>query len=200
MSSDPDTIAVYDAKAGDYADLFAAARPDRFLGAFIAALPPGSHVLDLGCGPGTASAFLRDAGHVPDAVDASAAMVALANTRHGIAARLASFDDIDARDAYDGIWANFALLHAPRADFPRHLAALGRALKPGGLFHIGTKLGSGAGRDALGRFYTYYARDELLAHLADARLEPFSVQEGTEVGLAGTEDPFIVVLARQARR
>jgi len=196
MSADDRTIAAYDARAEDYAARFAATRPDRHLAAFIAALPPDARVLDLGCGPGTASAFLRAAGHRPDPVDASASMVALANARHDIGARQATFDAIEEDAVYDGVWANFSLLHAPRADFPRHLAALVRALTPGGLFHIGAKLGEGEARDALDRFYTYYGREELLSLLSEAGLTPVSVHEGTEVGLAGTADQFIIVLAR----
>jgi SAM-dependent methyltransferase len=196
LSADARTIAVYDTKAGEYADRFASAGPDRDLRAFIAALPQGARVLDLGCGPATASAFLRAAGHVPDPVDASASMVALANARHAIGARLATFDDIRAGAVYDGIWANFSLLHAPRADLPRHLTALRRALKPGGLLHIGMKTGTGEARDRLDRFYTYYGRDELLPILMQAGFAVTGVREGRDRGLAGTDDPFIIVLAR----
>ncbi|MCY1127596.1 class I SAM-dependent methyltransferase [Frigidibacter sp. RF13] len=193
MTGDARTLAAYEAHVGDYADRFASAEPGVHLKAFIAALPPAAHVLDLGCGPGTASAFLRAAGHRPDPVDATPAMVALANARHALGARLGSFDDIEAEAAYDGVWANFSLLHAPRERFPLHLAALHRALKPRGLFHIGMKLGAGEARDALDRFYCYYSREELLALLAAAGFSPQKIWEGRERGLAGTEDPFIVV-------
>ncbi len=195
MSADPRTIAVYDAKADDYADRFASAEPDRHLSAFIAALPEGAHVLDLGCGPGTASAFLRAAGHVPDPVDASPAMIALANRRHDIDARLATFDDIDAVARYDGIWANFSLLHASRADLPRHLAALRRAVKPGGLLHLGMKTGAGEARDGLDRLYSYYSVAELQTILAEAGFTVTATSEGHERGLAGTDDPFVIIVA-----
>ncbi|MFZ1727111.1 MAG: class I SAM-dependent methyltransferase [Albidovulum sp.] len=195
MSVDPKTIAVYDAKAGDYADHFASAQPDRHLQDFIAALPQGAHVLDLGCGPANAAAFMRAAGMKPDPVDASPGMVALANQRHAIGARLATFDDIDGGAVYDGIWANFSLLHAARGDLPRHLSAIHRALKPGGIFHIGMKTGSGAARDGIDRLYTYVTRPELLGLLAGAGFAVMDITEGSEVGLAGTDDPFILVRA-----
>lgn len=195
MSADPRTIAVYDAKAGDYADRFTSAKPDRHLSAFIAALPAGARVLDLGCGPGTASAFLRAAGHDPDPVDASPTMVKMANERHHINARLATFDDIDVVAAYDGVWANFSLLHAPRAEFPRHLAALHCALKSGGLFHLGMKTGTGEARDGLDRLYSYYSVAELHGMLANAGFTVTSTSEGRERGLAGTDDPFVIIEA-----
>lgn len=196
MSADPRTIAVYDAKAPDYADRFQTAKPDRHLSAFIGALPAGARVLDLGCGPADASAFLRAAGMVPDPVDASPAMVTLANARHDIGARLATFDDIDAVAEYDGVWANFSLLHVCRADLPRHLSALRRTLRPGGIFHIGMKTGTGEARDALDRFYTFVGREELIRLMEDAGFTVIAEAEGTEVGLAGTSDPFLILLAR----
>lgn len=195
MSADARTIAVYEARAADYADRFASQRPDRHLRAFIDALPKGARVLDLGCGPGTASAFMRAAGLAPDPVDASSAMVALANACHDMGARLATFDDIDAEGAYEGVWANFSLLHAPRADLPRHLAALRRALVPGGLLHIGMKTGTGEARDGLDRFYTFVGREELAGMLATAGFTVIAVTEGAEKGLAGTLDPFVIMRA-----
>ena len=198
MSVDARTIAVYDARAGDYDDRFRQDRPDRHLQAFIDALPHPARVLDLGCGPATASAFLRAAGHDPDPVDASPAMVALANERHAIGARLASFDEIDAVAAYDGVWANFSLLHAARSDLPRHLTALHRALKAGGLLHLGMKTGTGEGPDALGRFYCYHTVAALRGLLTDAGFTVLAETEGAEKGLAGTLDPFVILLARRA--
>ncbi|MFZ1480768.1 MAG: class I SAM-dependent methyltransferase [Paracoccaceae bacterium] len=196
MSHDDRTIAVYDAKVADYADHFASAGPDPHLQAFLAALPSSSRVLDVGCGPGQASAFLRTAGHRPDPVDASPAMVTLANDRHAIGARLASFDDLDALARYDGVWANFSLLHAPRADLPRHIAAIHKALKPQGIFHLALKTGTGEGRDRLDRHYTFVTRHEITDLLASAGFSLLATHEGEERGLAGTLDPFIVLLAR----
>jgi SAM-dependent methyltransferase len=195
VTADPRTIAVYDERAADYADRFREDRPGPHLTAFMAALPPGARVLDLGCGPGTASAFLRAAGFAPDPVDASPAMVAAANARHGVGARLATFDDIDAVGVYDGVWANFSLLHAARADLPRHLIGLHCAVRPQGILHIGMKTGTGQGRDRLGRLYTYVTVPELTGLLTAAGFHVTATIEGREVGLAGTDDPFVMMRA-----
>lgn len=197
MSVDARTLAAYAQHTASYADRFTQTQPDRHLAAFIAALPPGARVLDLGCGPANASATLRAAGHHPDPVDACAEMVALANTRHAIGARLASFDDLDAVAAYDGIWANFSLLHAPRADLPRHLAAIHTALKPQGLFHLALKTGTGEHRDSLDRRYTFVTRDEITSLLTATGFTLSTTHEGKERGLAGTLDPFIALLTHR---
>jgi SAM-dependent methyltransferase len=199
VSVDRRTIDAYEANAAAYARRFRVVRLTRPLKAFIDALPQGARVLDLGCGPGDASAHMRDAGMRPDPVDASPAMVALANDRHRIGACLGAFDDVDAVAAYDGVWANFSLLHAPRADLPRHLAAIRRALKPGGLFHIAMKTGSGEVRDRLGRSYTYVTRHELAALLDAAGFTIIAAANGRERGLAGTLDPFVILRARADR-
>ena len=193
--TDRKTIAVYDARVADYAKLDTSDTPGETLAAFIAALPRGGLVLDLGCGPGTSARHMARAGLRVDALDASAEMVALARGIEGVAARQGSFDALEAEGVYDGVWANFSLLHAPRTDMPRHLAAIHRALKPGGLFHIALKEGSGAGRDSIGRFYTYYGEAELSDLLRDAGFTPGTTRRGRGKGLSGRSDPWISMSA-----
>ena len=195
MSADTETLKIYGAQAQEYADLTDGAGDDPLLETFIAALPQGGTVLDLGCGPGTASARMAAAGLKVQATDAVPEMVTLAATHLGVTAQVATFDDIGGTDLYDGIWANFSLLHAPRTEMPRHLSALRQALKPGGLFHIGLKTGTDEKRDALGRLYTYYTADELHSLLKAANLTPFSSHTGCDKGMDGTMADWIVITA-----
>jgi SAM-dependent methyltransferase len=197
LMPDAKTIATYDTKAADYALIVASDTPDASLQTFIQSIPKDGRVLDLGCGPGTAAAHMRDAGLQPDLIDASAGMIALAREKYGLAAQLGTFDDIAGDCIYDGIWANFSLLHAPRNDLPRHLAALAKALKQGGLLHIGMKTGSGEKRDAIDRLYTFLTVKELEKLLTDAGFEVTNKREGQDAGLAGTIDPFVIMLARK---
>ncbi|SLN30161.1 biotin biosynthesis protein BioC [Pseudoruegeria aquimaris] len=192
--SDAETLAVYAAKAADYAKLVSRGQPDADLRAFMAALPARARVLDLGCGPGNSARMMMDAGFEVEATDAAPEMVALAR-RAGVDARVAAFADLDAIDRYDGVWANFSLLHAPRAAFPIHLQAIKRALKSGGLLHLGMKIGEGEGRDGLGRFYTYYGLEALERLLAQAGFTVVRKRLGEAAGLAGTSDPFVILTA-----
>lgn len=193
--SDRETLDAYAAKAEDYAKLVARSKPDRDLRAFISTLRPGARVLDLGCGPGNSAAMMRDAGLEVDAWDASPEMVEIARDTHGIAAKLATFDDLADIDAYDGIWANFSLLHAPRDAMPRHLRAIHVALKFGGVLHLGLKAGEGSERDSLGRHYTYYTETELRGLLEDAGLAVKHVRHGKMDGMAKPNEPFMIVTA-----
>jgi len=193
--ADRDTIAAYDAAIEEYTKLTRKAQPDPALLRFIALIKPGGTVLDLGCGPADASATMRDKGLLVDPVDASAEMVRVANETHDIGARQAVFDDINAVDAYDGVWASFSLLHAARADFGRHVEAVYRALRSGGWFFMGMKLGTGEKRDRLGRQYAYYSKEELVDHLITAGFTIEESETGQALGLAGDVEPWIALTA-----
>ncbi|MCW8843991.1 MAG: class I SAM-dependent methyltransferase [Rhodobacteraceae bacterium] len=195
--SDHETLAVYDAQAADYAALTESEARDKQLVAFMADMPPGGHVLDLGCGPGQSAAEMARHGLRVTAIDASAKMVAIASAREGVTAYQATFADIEGVALYDGVWANFSLLHAPREAMPRHLAAIAHALKPGGRFHIGVKTGTGSRRDALGRLYTYYQEDALTALLQDAGLTVFHANRGASKGLDGVMAGWVTLAARR---
>lgn len=195
MSADHETLAVYAAQADRYAAKFDVAREDPWLDAFIAAMAPGAPVLELGCGPGRIAGVMRDAGLDVDAVDAAPEMAAAARRLYDVAVRVARFDEITGTDIYDGIWANFSLLHAPKADLPDHLARLADALRPGGRVHLGLKEGTGEARDRLGRFYAYYLEDELRQLLSAVGWRVGKVDRGSARGLAGTREPWLILTA-----
>jgi len=194
---DDQTIAFYDAAADDYANCFQSKSPSGHLKAFLALLPTNAAVLDLGCGPAQASAHMRAAGHTCDPVDASIGMVRYANEKHAIGARQLTFDQLDMVAAYDGVWANFSLLHARPEDLPRHLSAVHTALKRHGVFHIGMKTGKGSARDRLDRYYAFLTRPELEKLLSDTGFRTLAVEEGADKGIAGTCDPWVVMRARK---
>ncbi len=196
MTADPKTIATYDAQAAEYAANFGNKKLSAELRAFMDHLPAGGDVLDFGCGPGTDAHFLAQEGFSVSAMDASAQMVATAKSK-GIDARQASFSELNDKNAFDGIWANFSLLHAPRDAFPDHLAAVHRALRSNGVFHIGMKTGDGAERDVIDRMYTFYSEQALKSHLDNAGFEVLSTTTGKGKGLAGTIDPWVIILSRR---
>ena len=194
--TDKETLAVYGEKAQEYLELTQEApEKEPLFAAFLAALPPQATVLDLGCGPGHFAAAMAQHGHRITATDASPEMVALADKHPGVSAAVATFDDIAGDQIYDGVWANFSLLHAGRADMPRHLAALHAALKPGGLFHIALKSGEASKRDTLGRLYTYYTDAELTGLLQDAGFTVTNRAEGADKGLDGQMATWIALHA-----
>ncbi len=190
---DKETVAVYDKQIDDYVDLTATEKPDESLTRFIGRLPAKAHVLDLGCGPGASAAAMKNAGLTIDATDASGEMVRVANEKFALEARVATFQSIDQVDHYDGIWANFSLLHATESEFIEILPTLHRALKQNGVLFLGMKTGSGIKRDRLGRRYTYYPEETLIALLANASFKVIATERGEAIGLAGDMEPFVLL-------
>ena len=150
MSADAATIAYYQANAPHYTLSFGQA-PSRHLDAFLDRLAPGASVLELGCGAGRDSARIAERGFALDATDGTPAMVHKANERFDIAARVMRFDELDAKETYDAVWAHACLLHVARADLPGVLASVHAALRENGLHFANYKLGIAEGRDPLGR-------------------------------------------------
>ena len=193
--SDKETLGVYARKADDYATLPVSKDQQDALDMFCAALSSGAHVLDLGCGPGLHAKEFKRRGLIVSALDATPEFVETAQA-NGINARLGTFDDLTETEAYDGVFASFSLLHAPKAEFPRHLGAIKRALRPGGCLFLGLKLGDGEARDSLGRFYAYYSEAELRKHLETEGFSLLQAVTGEGKGLTGSVDPYILITAR----
>ncbi len=92
---------------------------------------PGERILDLGCGDGVLTEKIAASGAIVVGVDASEAMVAAARQR-GIDARLANGHSMRFEREFDAVFSNAALHWMREPDAV--LAAVSRALKPGGRF------------------------------------------------------------------
>ena len=195
--SDAETLSVYAAKAADYAKMTngEAASPDLLR--FISNLPKGGRVLDLGSGPGFSAGAMAAAGMDAHAWDPVPEMIEMAEKLPGVTARQAVYADLTEIAAYDGIWCNFSMLHTPLVDWPDHFAAIARALKPSGLLHFGTKLGTGEKRDQIGRLYSYMTEDALLALLNQTGFEVDFSRTGEDMGLDGKMARFIKVQGKK---
>lgn len=196
---DASTIAFYDRQTDAHMKI--ADRDDNpHLTRLIEGLPAGAHVLDLGCGPGQYARQFARAGLRVTAMDASPEMIRQAALNDGVNVRHASFDALDDLETFDAVWASFSLLHTPKAQFPVHLRAVRRALKPGGSLVLSLLTGLGEGHDALGRFYAYYQEEELTGHLESAGFRVAGIVRGKSRGMAETEAPFVVVTAHAPAR
>ena len=141
-----DTRHAFDGVAGDYArsnaenPLLRAMRA-RALAELTSRVPEGSHVLDLGCGPGTDDETLARAGYRVTGVDWSPAMVAEATHRirrarleDRVAIRHLGIHEIDrlAPALFDAAYSNFGPLNCvPSLEQAAHLIA--DSLRPGAL-------------------------------------------------------------------
>jgi len=164
MSGDKATLGFYDGEAPVYAPWSAPDGPFAWLEKFLSLAPETGRLLDYGCGGGWAAKRMLESGYEVEAFDGSAGLAKEASALTGLNVTVQQFDDFNEQNRYDGIWASFCLLHAPRADMPGNLARIYDALKPGGVFYLGLKSGSGEKSDNLGRFYSYF-EPELITDL-----------------------------------
>ncbi|MCK1286386.1 class I SAM-dependent methyltransferase [Bradyrhizobium sp. 44] len=163
---DEGTLQFYRSNARSYADW--AKAPSTRLRGFLALLPSGGSILELGCGAGNHSAVMLAEGFSVRATDGSPEMAEIASQRLGHAVEAMRFDQLDAHEAYDGVWASACLLHVPRDELTGILARIHRALRPSGVFYASYKMGEGDGRDSLGRYYNYASPEWLEATYASA--------------------------------
>lgn len=194
--TDSATLGLYDADAPAYAAFSEPPDPYPPLEAFLAGLPAAGRALDLGCGSGWAAARIARSGRAVDGLDASAGLAREAARRHGLEVRVGGFETLDAVALYDGVWAHFSLLHAPRAEMPAHLRRIRIALRSGGLLYLGLKEGEGERRDALGRFYAYHREAEIAALLAAAGFDAPEVQRRGGAGYDGARETFLHIWTR----
>ena len=160
--SDDETLRFYADNAATYAQHRTRPTLER-LETFLAALPAGARILELGCGNGMDAQYMLAQGFDVDATDGTPELVAEAHKRVGERARMMRFDALVAEAAYDGIWACASLLHVPASDLTEILGCIRTALRPGGAFVASFKGGSGEGRDAMGRYYNYPSAEALEA-------------------------------------
>lgn len=163
---DARTIAFYDAEAHAYA---AQSKEAGRLKDFIAALPHGARVLDLGCGAGADSAALKNAGFDVVSVDASAGLAAEAKRLWNVEVRVLEFAQLDYVGAFDGVWASASLHHAPTETLPEIFARIRRALRASGHLHATLKADPVDRRDQLGRFFCAMHEEALATLVADWR-------------------------------
>lgn len=195
--ADDETLRFYAENARTYA-----ARERRLphveLAAFLAALPPGAPILELGSGGGQDALAMQEAGFAVTASDASPELAAEAERRLGRPVRVMRFDELDDEAAYAGVWASASLLHAPRAELTGILGRIGRALRPDGLFVASYKAGSAEGRDRFGRFYNYLDAPTLLDHYrAAGSWQHLDVRELAGSGYDGAPTDWLWVTARK---
>jgi SAM-dependent methyltransferase len=192
---DEATLQFYRGNAEAYAGRTFTSRQARLM-AFLAQLSPGASILELGCGAGTAEMLAR--GFAVRATDGSPEMAAVASKHLGRTVETLLFHDLDAVEAYDGVWANACLLHVPRPELSDVLVRIWRALKPAGVFYASYKEGDGDGRDTLNRYYNYPSQDWLRATYADAgNWNSLLIESGEVIGFDDKMASMLFVVARK---
>tara|TARA_R110000868_G_scaffold2809_2_gene19365 strand:+ start:1637 stop:2257 length:621 start_codon:yes stop_codon:yes gene_type:complete len=196
---DSDTLRFYAKTAATYT-ASQSGDASRHLAPFLAKLKPSARILELGCGSGRDAQAMIAAGFNVDPTDGSAEMAKTAETRLNRPVRIMRFDELEASNAYDAVWANASLLHVPRETLPDILARIFKALKPDGLHFASYKAGTGEGRDQHGRYFNFPSRSELLnLYRQSAGWNIETVEEQTGGSYGGEQVPWIAITARKSK-
>jgi SAM-dependent methyltransferase len=109
----------------------------EYLQKFLERLPPRSKLLSAGCGAGKYDGMLLEAGHSVLGIDQSDGMLARAR-EHFPQARYEKMglQEIEFRQAFDGVICIDALEHLCPEDWPQTLQRFREALKPGGVSYF----------------------------------------------------------------
>jgi SAM-dependent methyltransferase len=188
--SDPNagTLAYYDQHANEFIERTAGLSMAHLYEPFLALVPAGGRILDAGCGSGRDAAEFARRGFSVTAFDGSAQMARLASARTGLSVLHLTFDAIDWRDEFDGVWASASLLHVPSHQFGDALRRLAQALRTGGVLFVSVKAGDFEGQRE-GRWFSDHSPDALQRLFADtAELEVIRIWEtdGVRPGLTTT--------------
>ena len=160
-------------------------------------------VLDVGCGPGTVTAYLAERGLDVAGVDLSPRMIENARRLHPECRfSVASATELDLQNAsLGGVLGWWSLFNLPRDVLPQVLAVFARALKPGGHFLTATHVGDEdtVRTEAYGgvpvRWTTHKWRPEQLATL----IEQAGLRPVAELRLPADErtGPGVVIMAQR---
>lgn len=148
---------------------------------YLALVPSGGSILDLGCGPGHKSAFFAARGYQVHGVDLSDKMIDIA--RRDV--QNATFEVLDMYELpvldrqFDSVFACASLLHIPKKDVTHILLSIAAILKPGGTCYVSVKEmrpdrpeETVATENDYGyeysRFFSYFTRDELRTYFKNA--------------------------------
>ena len=142
---------------------------------FLAALPAGGRIADVGCGPALDGARFDRAGYEVVGVDLSEGM--LAHAARCLAGRVVQADMRAlpiAAGALDGVWCAASLLHVPDEHTTVVLGEFERVLRRDGCLALVTALGAGTALEAVpyqpaeSRWFVHRLRESLQAQLEDA--------------------------------
>lgn len=161
-----ETLAYYDQNAAAFAAGTEKVDFAEMQDQFLALLPPGSKILDFGCGSGRDTRYFLDRGYCVDATDGSEEMCRYAEKYTGIPVRKMLFSELNAVDVYDGIWACSSILHVRLPELPDVFEKMVRALRKHGIIYTSFKYGTYAGMRN-GRHFTDFTEESFEKFLSD---------------------------------
>ena len=120
---------------------------------FLRLLDANTSILDFGCGSGRDAKYFLEKGYQVTATDGSAELCRLASEFTCIKVKEMLFDELDAINQYDGIWACSSILYLPKKELLPVIWKMCEALKDNGIIYTSFKYGDFEG-ERNGRYFT----------------------------------------------
>ena len=120
---------------------------------FLRLLDANTSILDFGCGSGRDTKYFLEKGYQVTATDGSAELCRLASEFTGVKVKEMLFQELDAMNQYDGIWACSSILHLPKKELLPVIQKMCEALKDNGIIYTSFKYGDFEG-ERNGRYFT----------------------------------------------
>ncbi|TKS59197.1 MAG: SAM-dependent methyltransferase [Nitrospira sp.] len=170
------TLEIYDRDARRFLTRWGKPQYKRplLLGEWLTLLPKRAVLLDLGCGGGQDSRYLKTMGHRVVGLDRTMPLLQFAKERApSVPLILADMRVLPVRaGSLDGIWAAASLMHLPKAAATDVLVQLRRRLRPRGLLAASVTYGTRSGilqRGWMpGRYFARWRKSELASSLRRA--------------------------------
>ena len=198
MSLDKSTLEYYNSKAKDFVSDTVAVAFTEIQDIFLEYIPVGGKILDFGCGSGRDTKYFLSKGNDVDAIDGSEELCKIASEYAGIHIKQMLFEELDAIEEYDGIWACASILHVEKANLPEILKKIATATKKGGFVYVSFKYGNFEGVRN-GRFFTYLTEEsfnELLQNISELKIEKLWISADVRAE-RGEEQWLNIVLKKQ---
>ena len=172
--SEEKTISYYNTYAQSFAQSTRGVDFTAIQNKFLDKLPAGAFILDFGCGSGRDTRYFLDQGYRVEAIDGSEELCRLAGEYTGIEVKCMLFQELQATDRYDAVWACSSILHLTYDELITVLEKIARALKDKGLLYTSFKYGTEEG-ERNGRYFTDMT-EEKLTGLLD-KVPDFEIEE-----------------------
>ena len=132
---------------------------------FLKLVPKGGKILDLGCGSGRDSMNFIKLGYEVTAVDGSKELAKRASVLLGKEVIVSTFEELELKEKFHGIWACASLLHIKREDLKTVLNNLYNNLDDNGVFYMSFKYGEKEYVDDKNRYFNCFTDESIISFI-----------------------------------
>ena len=132
---------------------------------FLKLVPKDGKILDLGCGSGRDSMNFMKLGYEVTAVDGSKELAKKASALLGNEVIVSTFEELELKEKFHGIWACASLLHIKKEDLKIVLNNLYNNLEDNGVFYMSFKYGEKEYVDDKNRYFNCFTDESIISFI-----------------------------------